>query len=227
MSQNNLPTKVFLGQELKEDDPILVIGYNESLIQNLPSNACTIDPSISKIQTGYHKFQDKTFLTKDLKTFSLGKTYPTILSHNTLQLCKDLTAIMIQIEKHLSEEATLYFPLRPCPQIETFLQDEKWDGHKTETFQIRDRTDIEDAVLAAPFNNLLIKEKLEHTSFYSEHELQNYFKQQLSILTDLNEKALDDCSAELSSQIYENHDMDQVLTISTPWILVTLSNEED
>ncbi|MCH9620844.1 MAG: hypothetical protein S4CHLAM20_02480 [Chlamydiia bacterium] len=226
MNANNLPSKVFSQKELKEEDPVLVIGYNETLLQNLPPGTCIIDPSLSKTKAGFHNFPNKTFLTKDLKSFSLGKTFPTILSHNTLHLCKDLKEIMIQIQSHLTGEAIIYFPLKPISHIQTFLADEKWKPYNKGIYQIRDRVDIEEATLAAPFSNILIEEKIEHFSFFSENELLLYLKKELKTLTSLNNQELEETAKDLSSQIYKIHDKDQILSLPSSWILLTLSNDD-
>ncbi len=227
MTNSNLPSRILENQLLTKDSSILVIGYNEALLNFLPDEYTTIDPSISKIKMAPSKHPKGSFQTQNLETFSLNRTFSKILSMNTLHLAKNLDRILQQIEKHLEEEAILYFPLAPNPLIEKFLLEEKWEeGQKAPPlFQKRSRTEVEDAVLAAPFESVMIEEVEEHQNFYSESMVIPYLIAQLSNLTNLTDDALHDCAAELKEVLYRGQNKDEVLTISSPWILLTLSND--
>lgn len=225
MKENTLPSKIFVQKQTEEDPSTLVIGYNDTLLANLCPGTLVVESSMSKTKEGYHRFGENTFLTKDLHTFELGKTFRSILSHNTLHLEKDLPEIMVQIHKHLSCDATLYFPLKPAAQILAFTQDDKWLPFKSDTYIQRDRADVEDAVLSAPFEEILIEEKTEHLDFYSREELESYITKQLTLLTTLQDPALHEAATELTNSLYKDHDPDKVFTLSSPWILLSLSNE--
>ena len=227
MMNSNMPTKILENQILTKDSSILVIGYNESLLSSLPDGSTTIDPSISKIKIAPSKHPKGSFQTQNLETFSLNKTFSKILSLNTLHLYPDLKKIFIQIEKHLKEEAILYFPLAPNPLIENFLGEDKWEEalNTPPLFQKRTRADVEDAVLAAPFESVMIEEIEEHQNFYGESSVIHYLQMQLSVLTNLRDMALYSCAKELKEVLYKGQSKDDVLTISSPWILLTLSNE--
>ncbi len=228
MTNRYLPPSIFKEKDWQDRKETLVIGYNEGLIHTLSKSAVVLDPSLSKTHLGHNTLPESTFLTKDLSTFSLDKKFQTIVSLNTLHLHKDLHLILRQIQKHLLEEATLYFPLAPNPKITSFLELKEWSAYTKEaTFQIRSRADVEDAALFAPFITTMIEEKTEHLPFYSKESLKTYLYEQLNLLTDLADSKLDQAVRELAELFYINHDEDQVLTVSTPWILLTLSNDLD
>jgi hypothetical protein len=228
MNDKNLSIEIFQHKDFNEKDNILVIGYNTSLLRSLPKGTVTIDSSISKIRNAHSHHHDKTFQTQDLAAFTLEKTFTNIYSMGTLGLEKDLTNILIHIHKHLLEDALLYFPLSSSPLIDTFLEEEKWKVSTENTpFQKRSRSDIEEAVLAAPFESILIEEKTENLSFYSKESLRTYLLQQLSVLTNLQGEQKVLCAEELTEKFYAGQNPDQVLTLKTPWILLTLSNDKN
>lgn len=228
MKNRYLPPSIFKQKSVNECKTTLVIGYNEGLIPTCQKGAVVIDPSLSKTHLGHNTLAETTFLTKDLSTFSLDKKFQSIVSFNTLHLHKDLHLIFRQIQKHLLEEATLYFPLAPDPRISTFLESKGYSCYTNEPlFQIRSRADVEDAALFTPFITTMIEEKTEHLPFYSKESLKAYIIEQLNLLTDLSDSKLDKAAKELVENIYMNHDEDLVLTVSTPWILLTLSNDPD
>ena len=228
MTNRYLPPSIFIEKSLDKCKEILVIGYNEGLIHTLSKGAVVLDPSLSKTHLGHNTLPENTFLTKDLSTFFLDKKFQTIVSLNTLHLHKDLHLILRQIQKHLLEEATLYFPLAPDPRITTFLELKEWSSYTKEaSFQIRSRADVEDAALFAPFITTMIEEKNEYLPFYSKESLGAYLYEQLDLLTDLTDYKLDKAIKELIELFYMNHDEDQVLTVATPWVLLTLSNDPD
>jgi len=228
MTNRHLLPSVFKKKSENECKTTLVIGYNEGLILTCQKGAVVIDPSLSKTHLGHNTLGENTFLTKDLPTFSLDIKFQSIVSLNTLHLHEDLHLILRQIQKHLLEEATLYFPLAPDPRITSFLELKEWSAYTKEaTFQIRSRADVEDAALFAPFITTMIEEKTEHLPFYSKQTLKAYLFEQLNLLTDLADSKLDQAVRELAELLYINHDEDQVLTVSTPWILLTLSNDPD
>ncbi|MCH9617039.1 MAG: hypothetical protein SP4CHLAM5_00160 [Chlamydiia bacterium] len=228
MNDKALSTEIFQNKDFSEQDHILVVGYNSSLVHTLPKGTVTIDSSISKIRNAHSQHQDKTFQTHDLASFALEKNFTNIYSMGTLHLEKDLTNILIHIHKHLTEEALLYFPLSSTPLIETALAEDPWkESTQNAPFQKRTRADIEEAVLAAPFESILIEEMIENLAFYSKQSLKTHLLQQLTHLTTLQgpEKVL--CAQELTEKIYEGQNPDQVCTLKTPWILLTLSNDKN
>jgi len=227
MKENMLPIKLTEQKEITEENPLLVIGYDESVIKTLPKGTHVIDPSMSKTNEGYHKFSDKVFLTKDLSTFSLGRKFANIVSCNTLHLEKNLEGIMNQIHDHLEDEAFIYFPLSPPDPISKYLETEEVKPHLKPDIKQNTRTDVEEAALSAPFASVLIEEKKENISFFSEDDLASYIKGQLKNYTNYENEELEKKSKELSAQIYKIHDKDKVLSLSSPWIFLTLSNYED
>lgn len=228
MKNRYLPPSIFKQKSVNECKTTLVIGYNEGLIHTCQKGAVIIDPSLSKTHLGHNTLAETTFLTKDLATFSLDKKFQSIVSFNTLHLQKDLHLILRQIQKHLLEEATLYFPLAPDPRITSFLELKEWSAYTKEaTFQIRSRADVEDAALFAPFITTMIEEKTEHLPFYSKESLKAYLLEQLNLLTDLSDSKLDKAVRELVENFYMNRDEDLVLTVSNPWVLLTFSNDPD
>lgn len=228
MIDKTLSTELFQNKDFSEHDKILVIGYNPSLVHCLPKGTVTIDSSISKITSACARHQEKTFQTRDLTNFSLEKKFTNIYSMGTLQFEKDLSSIFIHIHKHLIEEALLYFPLSTSPIIERFLEEERWlPSTEKIPFQKRNRFDIEEAALSAPFESILIEEKTENISFYSKESLKAYLLEELTFLTTLDGKEKTLCAEELTEYVYKDQNPDQVLTIKTPWILLTLSNDKD
>ncbi|MCH9812039.1 hypothetical protein K0U07_04670 [bacterium] len=228
MTNNYLPSTVFEKKEWDEEQKILVVGCNEALIRSLPKGTTAIDSSISKVQRAAPHHGEKTFLTQDLTAFDLGKKFTQIYSVGTMQCEKNLPAIFVHLEKHLEEEALLYFPLAPDPRVAAFLEEEKWIEHtKDAPFQKRSRLDVENAALTAPFDSVLIEEKIEHTQFYSKQALQTEIIHQLSSLTTMQGEIKTTCAKELTEHLYEGHDPDKVFTLSTPWILLTLSNDKE
>ncbi len=227
MTSSYLPPKIFEEQSFTQDSSVLVIGINQALINHLPAGFITIDPSISKVKMAMATYPTGSFQTQNLATFTLDKSFSTILSLNTLHLTKDLDKIFLQIQKHLAGEATLYFPLSPNSSITHFLENTKWkqSDDSSSLFQKRSRADIEDAVLSAPFKSVLIEEKQEHQHFYSRSQLLVALQGELSTLTNLTDAALVECANELLEVLYKSQSKDAVLTMSSPWILLTLSNE--
>ena len=66
MINSNIPSKILENQRLTKDSSILVIGYNEALLNSLPDEYTTIDPSISKIKMAPTKFTKGSFQTQNL-----------------------------------------------------------------------------------------------------------------------------------------------------------------
>lgn len=226
MANNYLPSTIFENKEFKEEQNFLVIGCNDSLVSSLPPGTITIDSSISKVKNAASRHVDKTFLTQDLTTFDLGKTFTNIFSVGTMQCEKNLPEIFIHLEKHLDEEALLYFPLSPAPSITTFLEQDKWIEHtKNSTFQQRSRTEIEEAVLSAAFDSVLIEEKIENIPFYSKDALRAHLNHELTTHITLTGAEKNNCAEELTDYLFKDHNPDQVFTLKSPWILLTLSND--
>ena len=228
MTNNYLPSTILEKKEFDEEEQILVVGCNEALIRSLPKGTTAIDSSISKIGRIAPHHGEKTFLTQDLTAFDLGKKFTKIYSVGTLQCEQNLPPIFVHLEKHLEEEALLYFPLSPDPRIASFLEGEEWVEHTKEApFQKRSRVEVENAVLTAPFHSVLIEEKIEHSQFYSRQMLEKEINKELSLLTTLQGPAKIACAEKLAGELYEGHDQDKVFTLSAPWILLTLSNDKD
>lgn len=224
MNNKDITLKVFEDKELNEKDQILVIGYNETLIPVLPEGTVTIDSSISKIQHGSSQFIQHNFFAKDLTSFNLNKKFQKILSLNTLHLTDNLKSVLLCVQKHLIGEAIIYFPLSPNILIEEYLsQNDLIKEKETKIFQKRTREDVENQVLEVPFNSILIEEKKENITFYSKEDLSKYLSLELPKLITLKDDELRMYSKELTDLLYQ--DSDKVLTLSTPWILLTLSNE--
>jgi hypothetical protein len=228
MTNNRLPSKFFFEKPKESDENTLIIGYNSELLASFSKGSMVIDPSLSKTHLGHSQFPENIFLTKDLATFTLDKKFTSIISVNTLHLSKNLPLILKQIEKHLVKQASLYFQLSPNPVILNFLNKEPWSCYRKDPlFQIRNRSDVEEAALFAPFLSVLIEEKIEYLYFYSKEVCSTYLYEQLNILTDLVDDKLLIAVKELVEIFYLDHDEDQVLTIAAPWIFLYLSNEKD
>jgi hypothetical protein len=203
--------------------PILLIGLDQSLLPTLPKGSYIIDSSFSKIKN----IENSNFLfeTKHLPTFTLNKKFLNILSLNCLHLEENLEQILLRIYHHLINEAILYFPLAPNESIEKYLQDMGLIKQNCSAkFQYRTRTDVEIATLQVPFNSILIEEKNEISTFYSKEQLNLYLLEIIPTISTLEEQTLKQTAKDLTNKLYKEED--KILTLSSPWILLTLSCEE-
>ena len=227
MSYNTRAIQLFQHQDVDDNKQLLIIGYEETLAKNLPKGSIFIDSSIQTIKYASSKFPDKSFMTKDLSTFSLQQKFHSILSLNKLHLVSNLKETFSSIEKHLLGDAYLYFPLSCDKRINSFLKEKTENNNlfKESKFNQKNRSDIEDAILQTPFDDIHIEEKTEYLSFYSITSLEEYLKKQLPLLCSLSNDELDNYAKDLSAFLYKNQDNDQVFTLSSPWILLSLSNQ--
>ena len=193
MNYSNQAIQLFQHKDVNENKQLLIIGYEEALAKNLPKGSVFIDSSIPTMKYASSKFPDKSFLVKDLTTFSLQKKFHSILSLNRLHLVSNLKETFSSIEKHLLEDAYLYFPLSCNKAIQTFLKEktENSNPFNESRFIQRNRSNVEDAILQIPFDTIHIEEKTEYLSFYSINSLEKYLSEQLPFLYSLKDKELE------------------------------------
>jgi hypothetical protein len=226
MGYDKQTLQLFNSESINEERSLLVLGFEESLTKTLPKNSVIIEPNIATTKYACSKFQDKSFFTKDLTAFSLQKKFHNILSLNKLQFSKNLAETFLAIEKHLLEDAYIYFPLSCNKKIKDFLTEKTDDEEpfKDAPFKWRTRTNIEDAVMQAPFESIHIEEKTEHIDFYSIDALEKHLEKELPLLYPSIGDNLKDYTKELALHLYGTQNKDEVFSLSTPWILLSLSN---
>lgn len=228
MEKKDSQLQTFIIKELEKKDQLLVLGLEESLTKTLPAGALIIDPSVSKTKEAAFTYEDKLFATEDLSNFSLNTKFHSILSLNKLHLVKDLSKVFCSIEKHLIDEAHLYFPLSCNKMILAFLKKHLQtpavlDGQ----FNIRSRSDVEEAVMQAPFDSIHIEEKEEHLNFYSEDAVKAYLHKLLPQLVKEEKYLSNELVNTLCNYLYKEKRKDEVLSLPNPWILLTLCNNDE
>lgn len=222
MNINSFPVKLFESDDNQSEELSLILGCEPSLLKKAPTKAICIDPSISTVKKYGSLHQDKTFLTQDLSTFSLPQKFRYILSLNTLQFEYNLKKVFQSLEKHLLEETYLYFPLSINDKLKQFLK--QTDGisfsSRRGKFVLRERQDVEDAILSTNFSSIQLTEQTEDLCFYSQKSLEDFLSPHIQSLLDISEEDAETLSCKCASFLYKEQDPDKVFIYSYPWIMI-------